>query len=104
MDDKELWRLNHSGEPVVVGHGDTRIVGRVGSWEGGQACISGVNAQGKWASDWYDANTIRHADDAEAEMYEAWRGLELYRDIFPHACAWIDPNVFTADEDDDANH
>jgi hypothetical protein len=93
MDVKDLWRLGHSDVAVATGHGDTLVVGRVTSWTEDSACIGGCNAQGKRASDWYDAKDLRMADDAEAEMYQAWCGLEFYRDVFPQACAWIAPNV-----------
>jgi hypothetical protein len=90
----DLWRLLRCDDAVATGRGDDLIVGRVATIDEGTACVSGCDARGVHASRWCEPDDVRHADDAEAEMYRAWQGLEMYRDVFPHACAWIDAHAF----------
>lgn len=93
----DTWKLLRCDAAVAAGHGDDLVVGRVATIDNGKVCVCGCDARGVHASRWCEPEHLRHADDAEAEMYEAWRGLELYRDVFPHAREWIDANVFTTE-------
>ncbi len=97
----DLWRLLRCDDAVATGQGDDMVVGRVVTIDNGHACVSGCDAQGIHASRWRKPEDVRRADDAEDEMYQAWRGLEFYRDVFPHARVWIDANAFPPDGDDD---
>ena len=92
----DLWRLKRGGGPVATGHGEGLIVGRVVTIDNSTACVSGCTTQGKRASRWCDPKDLRHADEAEAEMCEAWQGLEFYRDVFPDARVWLDTNTEVA--------
>ena len=90
---EDLWKLKRSDDAVASGYEDNLIVGSVVTIDDCIACVSGCDIQGKRASRWCAGHELRYADDAEDEMYRAWKGLELYRDVFPEAKAWIDDNI-----------